>query len=372
MRSEKVSMTQGVLAILLFNFGSSVIRGVSNGAGQDAWISIIMASVMAALLFLLYARIMRLFPEKDLFEIMETVFGKVVGKILSALMICYAVLLAAHVLRDFAEFTEISAMPETPQLPIMIIMVLAAVYLALSRMRAIGKWSVAAVFIVLFVVLFTFSMAIPMLKLDMLRPFLSHSPSQLAKASVQVFTFPFAETVIFLCLAGAFRKKDSPYKLLLYALLLTAVVFLLIFLRNLSVLGLKLREICYFPSYVAARIIEIGSFLSRIEGSISSNFLLADMVKTSACLLAAGKGFTSLFNLRNYRYTVPAAGVISLILANVLYKNTMQMFVFFDENPYLALPFQVAIPLAVWIAGEIHIKRLRRAPPQPTPVIAAD
>ncbi|MEA4969437.1 MAG: endospore germination permease [Candidatus Pelethousia sp.] len=360
MKSEKATFTQMLFSIVLFNFGSSVIMGVSDGVAQDAWVAIVLGAVLIAPVLCLYARLFRLFPEKDLFEIMQLVFGKVGGKVLTVLFVWYATHLAALVLRDFSEFTQIVAMNETPQLPIMILMILTTVYLTRSGMRAIGKWSLVTVFLVLGVVALTFLAAIPQLNLDDLMPFFEHSPVQIAQATFGVFAFPYAETVIFLGLAGSFEKKDNPYKLFLYALSIILLIFIIVFLRNLTLLGNTLNSLNYFPSYVTVRIIGIGDFLARMEGSISSNFLLAGIVKIAACLLAASKGMASLFNMEHYRPIVLPMGMLVLAICSILYENTMQMFAFLTYYPYYAFPFQVILPLAVWIGGEIYVKKHKK------------
>ncbi|MGI6176681.1 MAG: GerAB/ArcD/ProY family transporter [Christensenellales bacterium] len=357
MQNKKVSLNQAVFSIVLFNFGSSVIMGINTKTGQDTWLSILLATLMAIPLFLMYARILKLFPEKGLFEIAETLFGKIGGKAVSVLFIWYCIHLAALVLRNFSEFTEISALPETPQLPIMIMMVLTTVYLARSDMRAIGKWSVLAIFFVLFVVIITFVAAINQMKFDNVLPILEHSPAQIAETTFQVFAFPYAETVVFLCLGSYFPKQNNHKTMLLRALALTFIIFLLVFFRNLSLLGRKMMELSYFPSYVTVRIIEIGDFLARIEGSISSNLLLAGVTKISVCILAAARGLNSLFKLEGHRPMVLPVGMVVLALCTVLYKNTMEMFIFVDYYAYYAFPFQIVIPLVVWIAGEIHVHR---------------
>jgi spore germination protein KB len=146
----------------------------------------------------------------------------------------------------------------------------------------------------------------------------------------------------------------------LYALIIVLAVFLLVFVRNLSLLGVTVMCLDYFPSYVAARIIEVGDFLARIEGSISTNFLFAGIVKVTSCLLAASKGMACLFNLDHCRPVVLPMGMLSLALCAIVYKNTMEMFAFLPYYPYYAFPFQVAIPLMAWIGGEIYVKKHKR------------
>lgn len=357
MQNNKVSLNQIIFSIVLFNFGSSVVIGINTAVGQDSWLAIIFGAVMSVPLFLMYARIITIFPQKSLYEIAETLFGKIGGKIISGLFIWYAIHLAAMILRNFSEFVEISAMPETPQLPIMILMILTTIYIARSDIRAIGKWSVISILFVGVVVILTFLPSISSISLEGLLPIAEHSPSEIAEATFQTFAFPYAETVIFLCIGIQFKKENKPYRVLFHALIITLIIFLLVFFRNLALLGRAMMEDSIFPSYVMARVIEVGGFLARIEGSISSNFLFAGIVKISICLLAAAKGLSSMFNLSDHKPMVVPVGMLMLMLCAILYKNTMEMVAFFDYYPYYAFPFQVIIPLIILVAGEIHNRK---------------
>lgn len=356
MPSDQLTRNQAVFSIVLFNFGSSVVMGISTNVKQDTLLAILLATLMGLVLFLMYARILALFPKKSLFEISEELFGKIGGKIITVLLVWYSIHLAALVLRNFTEFTQTSSMLETPQLPIMIVMTLTTVYLARSNMRAVGKWSVVAFFLVLFVVLLTFAAALPQSHLDGLLPLLEHPVGEILKTSFQITSFPYAETVVFLCLGGSFSRK-KPYGTFLWSLLLTMVIFLMVFIRNLILLGPKVMSLSFFPSYDTARTIEIGDFLARIEGLISSNFLLAGIVKISVCLLAGAKGLARLFGLEGPKPLVLPVGLLAMALCAILYKNTMEMFSFLSYYAYYAFPFQVIIPLAVFLAGEIHTRR---------------
>jgi spore germination protein KB len=49
--------------------------------------------------------------------------------------------------------------------------------------------------------------------------------------------------------------------------------------------------------------------------------------------------------------------MLAMGLCAILFKSTMEMFAFAAYYPYYAIPFQILIPLVVWIGGEIHVKR---------------
>lgn len=359
MQKEKVTINQAMFSVVLFNFGSSVVMGVNTDVNQDAWIAILVAALISVPLFFMYSRMLQLFPGKNLFQTAELLFGTVGGKIIAVLFTWYALHLAALVLRNFSEFTQVSTMPTTPQLPIMILMMLTAVYLARSGMAAIGKWSIIASMFILFVVFFTVAASIHQMKIVDLLPILSSPPEKLVKASMQVFAFPFGETVLFLCLGDSLDRNTGSSKMFMRALVIVLIIFLLVFLRNLTLLGNSLMNASYFPSYVTVRIIEVGDFLERIEGSISSNFLLAGIVKITVCLLAAGKGLASIFRLRNGATLLFPVGMLALAFCAMLYHSTMEMFAFIQIYFYYALPFQVILPFIIWIAGEFHARKSR-------------
>ena len=360
MGREEISVKQGICIIMMFLLGSSLVMGINAETAQDSWLALILAAIGAAPVLLMYARIVKLYPGKDISEILETVLGKVGGKAAVVLMTWYALHLGALVLRNFSEFIQISIMPETPQLPVMIVMMVVTAYMAKSGMETLGKWSMVAIIIVLFIVVMTILLSLNKMDFSNIQPVMEHSVGQIASESFKMFTFPFAETVLALGVAGSLKKSGSPYRVYMLALLLGALVMLVVLLRNIEILGPAMMGAEYFPSYAAARVIKLGDFLSRIEITIAMNFILAGIVKISLCLMVAAKGVTRLFNLNDYRRFVMPTGLLMVALCAIVYKNTMEMFNFLPIYQYYALPFQLVIPLIVWIAAEVKSKKQKK------------
>ncbi len=361
MRKETISYRQALCILGLFLFGSSVVLGVSSETGPDSWAVLLIGAAMFAPAAILYARLMRLFPETDLFTIMQTVFGKILGGVFIALFVWYALHLGALVMRNFSEFIVVVSLPETPQLPIMVALLLVTAYLAASGMETVGKWSVIMFPLIILVVILTILLAMNLMDFSNLMPVLTTPPALLLKSGLGVFTFPYAETVLFLCIADSVRKESSPYKIYIRALLFGTVILMAIIVRNLTTLGPAMVRASYFPSFTTARILQVGEFLSRIEGSISMNFLLAGITKITVCLIAAAKGVAYLFGIRDYRRLLMPTGLLMLALCTTLYKSTMEMFAFLKYYGIYALLFQVVIPVVVWAFAEFYRKR-HRAP----------
>lgn len=357
MPKKEITFSQSVSTLTLFIFGSSVVFGVSTEAEQDAWISLLLAAVMVLPLLIVYARIMRLFPETDLYDVLEILFGKILGRVFIALITWYALHLCSLVLRNFTEYLQIVSMPETPQLPMMLALILLTAYLAGSGENTLGKWSIIMSPIVILTVLLTIFMSIMDLDYTHLQPVLGGGLQKVITGAFHVVTYPFAETVLFLCIAGAVRKESSPYKIFGYSLIVGTATMLTIIIRNIMILGTPMISASYFPSYSTARILHISDFISRIEGSITMNFLLAGMTKITVCLMAAVKGLAKLFAIQDYKRLMLPTGMLVVALCAIVYKSAMEMFGFLKYYGFYAILFQMLIPVIVWITAEIRVKR---------------
>jgi spore germination protein KB len=103
----------------------------------------------------------------------------------------------------------------------------------------------------------------------------------------------------------------------------------------------------------------VGDFLARLEGSIAMNFILAGIVKLSVCLIVASKGTATLFGIENYKEVILPVSLFIAALCSTLYHNVMQMFDFVRFYRYYAIPFQILIPIIIWIAAEIKMRKKR-------------
>jgi spore germination protein KB len=175
--------------------------------------------------------------------------------------------------------------------------------------------------------------------------------------AINNYSFPFAETVLFLCIASIFKKNENPYKIYIKGLIIGGIIILIVVLRNLLVLGPNINNNMYFPSYITTRIVELGGRITRIEGAVTINFILAGITKVSICLLAAAKGISKIFNIRNHKELVVPSAIIILALCSFLYSNIIEMFSFIEVYTIYAFPFQFIIPIVVWIASEIKAKK---------------
>lgn len=347
----QVTSRQMSFTIIMFLFGSSVVLGVNSDSYQDSWISLLLAIAISVPIFAMYARIVQLMKGKGFFTTLIEWYGNILGKIMIGLFSSYFIYLAAVVVRNFSEFMEIVALPQTPQPPIILFIVLVCIYMVKSKIQVITQWAVIALYITLFIVLTTVLAALPLAKPENLLPFLEHPPALLLQSASRIVAFPFAECVAFLPLLSSV-KNGNPYKIYFSCLFLGGLILLTVMLRNIMIIGGELLAIEQFPSYTAAKILEVGRFLSRIEGSISINFIVAGITKIAVCMYSGTLGVSKIIEARNLDQIVMPLGLFIMSLSLILYTDSVEMFSFISIYGIFAFPFQIFLPAVLWLTGE--------------------
>jgi spore germination protein KB len=356
MNRERITDKQGICLLIEFFIGSSLILGMGGTAKNDAWLAIISGIVMSIPMLLVYARLLSLHPGKDLFQILDVTMGKVLGIAVSVIYILYAFYLGALVFRNFGEFINIVALPETPMIIPLLFLALVCIMGARSGIEVLGRTVTFFIPLIFVILIFVTSLSIPQLKLNYLKPVLGNGLGPVLHGGFATFSFPFAESVLLICVFTALKSKKSPYRIYFIGLLIAAVTFVAVSVRNTALLGGLLGNY-YFPSYTAVGIIQVDDFFQRIEVTVSFVFLFSVFVKSTVCLLAACKGIARVLRLSDYRSVVFHAGLLMAYFSYSLYQNSLEMREWSHMvYPYFAFPMQVILPVAVWTIAEIKLR----------------
>ena len=357
MHKEQITNKEATYILISFVIGSTLIIGVGGFAKNDAWISGILSVIMFIPMLLIYSRILSMFQGKDLFDILNIIFGKVIGKIVSIIYIWYAFHLGALVLRNFGEFINTVAMPETPMFVSMLCLGLICIIAVRLGIEVLGRFTTFFLPIVFFILAIVLILEIPQYHLNYLKPILGNGLAPVLKGGFSVFAFPYAETVIFIGIFSSLKTKKSPIKVYLWGILISAAIIIIFTIRNIIVLGNMLGSF-YFPSYEAVSRISIGDFIQRIEVTVSIVFIFGVFIKASICLLVACKGIGKIFNLKDYRSIVIQTGLLMAYFSYIVYDNIMEIQYWVSKvYPYYAFPMQVILPIIIWIIAEVKTKK---------------
>ncbi|QUH19236.1 GerAB/ArcD/ProY family transporter [Alkaliphilus sp. B6464] len=357
MKKEIISTKQGISIMFIFLIGTTLVAGTTNKAHQDTWISILIAVVMSLPMCFVYSRLLKLFPGKSLFDIVEEIFGSIVGKAITLIFIWYFFHLGALIIRNITEFIQIISFAETPQFFVAIFIALLVVYMVKSGMEVLARWTEFVLPIIIFIIILTICLSAPKMNFNHLKPVLYNGFKPAFQGAYALFVFPFAETVIFTVIFSSLEQQDKCFKVYSLSLIMFGIILLLVTLRNILVLGIANIDILYFPSYSAVSMIDIGNFLQRIEVVVSVILILSSIAKLSVCLFATSIGVSKLFNFDDYKLVAAPICLLMLNLSFIIYNSTMEMFDWIGTtNLYYSIPFQIILPLAILIVAEIKIR----------------
>lgn len=357
MRNEQITDKEAISLLILFVTGSTLILGIGGDARKDAWLAGIAGIIMAIPMLFVYSRISSLYPGKDLFEILDCSLGKFSGKIITLLYIWYAFHLGALVIRNFGEFVNTVTLPETPMFVSILclgLVCIAAVRSGIEVMARISAYLIIPMILIIVIVQF---LVIPQLNLNYIKPVLGNGLSPVLKGGFSAFSFPFAETVLFISVFFSLKTKKSPYKVYFSGLLIAGTIIIALVTRNIMILGDMIGKL-YFPSHVAVSRITVGDFLQRIEVAVVFVFIIGVFIKAGVCMFVVSRGISRLFNLSDYKLIAIQTGLLMTYFAYLVYDNIMEMkFWAFKVYAYYAFPFQVIFPLVIWVAAEIKTRK---------------
>lgn len=355
-----MSAEQMISIIIFYITGSTLAVSQLTDAKQDLWISLIIGCIFALPIIFVYARILKIYPEQNLFDILIIVFGKVIGRIIIILYLFYVINLGAMLMSEYTRFVNDVSINETPIIVISLFITLIAIMIARSGVEVLGRVSHFLLPIFLFICISIFVFSMKNMDFGNVLPIMGSGIGAVTEGGIRYAALPFCELITVTMLFSSYKKGKSPYLPFFVGTAVSAVYFVLIILEEILVLGVEFSSTYYYPSYEAVSIISYGDFFTRIEVFAGVNLLISGVIKIAICILAASIGISKLFNLDDTQTLAAPVGLLVLAFSVIAFKNTEQMFELLDIYLYYTLPFQVVLPIVTLIGAEI---KSRFSPP---------
>lgn len=361
MNKEVISDKQGIALIFFFFIGATAIFAQGLDAKKDLWLAFIVGMMMILPMILMYARLHHIFPNKDLFDMLEICFGKFMGKVIILYYTWSVYFIASDILVTFGQFFKMVSLFDTPQIIPIIMLAMLCIWGAKEGIEVLGRFSdfffmfpIVTLFIIVLLLL-------PDMNMNHIRPILREGFQPVWKGAFSVFTFPLAQIVVFTMVFTNFTVKKSSYKVYTVGVFMAAGYLMILSLTNMLVLGVEGATSVHYPSYMAVSRIHITDIIDRMEVALTITFVLGGFIKISLLLLCTSKGITKIFGCKDYRLIVMPVSLLTINLSYFQYDSIMHYFEFNREIwPYYHLPFQLLLPMILWITAEIKKKRWKK------------
>lgn len=361
MENSKINPFQFFCLIVLFELGSAIVLGVGIDAKQDAWITIILGSIAGVIMFYVYYYLYIQHPTLPLTGYLQVILGKYLGWIVGVLYIIYFLFISGRVLRDFGDLLLTAILPETPLFIINILMVAVSAYVLYLGIEVLARTGEFYLFILLLVglssnILIFFSNIID---LTNLLPILEGGWKNVFMTTFpKVFTFPFGEMIVFTMLLPYLNKQSSALKVGVISILVSGILISYTVGMNIAVLGADIAARSQFPLLTTVGKIRVMEFLERLDALAVVTLVMGMFFKISIFMYAGILGIKNLFKFAKHQELVIPIGIVILFCSITIAGNIAEhKKEGLEVIPlYLHLPFQVGIPLVLFIITLIRKK----------------
>ncbi|AFK86197.1 GerAB/ArcD/ProY family transporter [Thermoanaerobacterium saccharolyticum] len=361
---NKITYKELFSAMLAFELGSAVLFVLGASAKQDAWMSILLATVAALPLIYLYVTLYKM-HDGNLPQILEATFGKAFGKVLSAIYAFYFLYIAARVTRDFAELNIGTIYKQAPVSAFSIAILVVVIYYLMFDISVMIKSShvLLPTFIIMAFFQFIGAFSVNGESIKKIFPILGNGFMPVVKAAFpNILTFPYGELITFMMVFPEFKFNTN--KLAKYCFTLVIATGLWLALNTVeifSVIGVAEATRANFPFYELALIMKFGTF-RNLDPFYAIETVIGGVIKITVFAYAAIKTIQTIFNLKEYKFLLIPVGTIIFALS-LLIADSYPLHILIGlklTTLYIHVPLQIIIPLIALILSFIRNPKTRK------------
>jgi len=320
-------------------------------ARQDAWLSVVLATLAGLLIAWLVASLSLRFPGKNLFELTEEILGKVPGKVIGLLYIWWFLHTNALIMDEFGGFLCVAIMPDTPHIIFFLVGAIVAGYAVRNGLEVLSRYNQLFLPFILGLLFVVFLLAAKDMKAARLLPVFDAGLIPIVKGSAVPASW-LGEIVIFTMIIPYLNKPKQAIRVAALATLFTGSFLMVSILVALAVFGPNLTGHWVFPTFNAIRVISIANFLERLESVLIAAWMFGGFAKLGVFYYAAVLGSAQWLGLKDYRPLVAPVGLILVGLA-FLCPNIVNLLHFIASGwpPYAIIVFEAGLPLLLLVVA---------------------
>ncbi|WP_085832175.1 GerAB/ArcD/ProY family transporter [Clostridium merdae] len=302
---------------LLSSFFASITR-------QDSWLIVLFALVVCCPIIWFYSKLIERFPDKNLFSIMQKIYGKYLGKFICAMYLIFFIVLTSLNLSDLSQFVQATIMPKTPLIVVSFTFLLTSAWgIYGGGMRQMVKYGFLMTMICLFVVIASILLTLNVMEFDNFLPILDLNPKKYIQATNIVVTIPICEIVIFLMTTNQVRTgKHGYFPYIFGGVAIGCFTILLVIMRDIAVLGNTI-SLFSLPSFETLRMVSVTQTLSRME--IVFAFILISLLffKVTWLYYVTVLSAAHVFRFQDHRRLILLTGALVVASGFILYPNPL-------------------------------------------------
>lgn len=360
MRIEKGIITSKQLTFMVIGLVQGSVLTLSFVYGitkQDTWIAVVTGLILTLVMVYIYTSIMNIFPKRNIIEINNKVFGRVIGTFISLIYIYHLFLVVPRNLRFIGDFVKQDLLIETPFLVIITVFTLICAYAVKSGLEVIARCATILVILSFAIAITIVTLIFKEVHLTNLLPMFQINLKEFIQGTHIIFAIPFSEVILFLMIAPYTDEPIKIRKSLFTGMIISGLYVCYISLRNIATLG-PITYNSAFPSYKEVSLIEVGNVLTRIDVMVAVFFFLTLFTKVCFFYYTSVLAIAHVLNLREYKFLVLPCGIIAICFTFTMFNSLIdEIDIGSNIYPFYSFIIEAIIPILTLI-----IAKLRKMP----------
>ncbi|MZQ81334.1 endospore germination permease [Paenibacillus sp. 5J-6] len=329
-------------------------------AKQGAPLAMCLAGAASVLVTLIAVKLSLLYPEETFVTYVPRIVGKWLGKTIVFAYLLLWIVHAGFILRQYADFVHMTLFSATPLWVLVVCMVLVVIYAVHGGLHIVGRCSeLIGPFLLLSIVLIML-LSIPNLRPSRLLPLLpTEGWIAVFKGGESPASF-LSESFLTVMLVAFLADKKKALSSSLWGVGVTCIVLMYGVLNVLMILDNTVPAKLQYPVYSVIQYISIMEFIQNLDILMVVGTIFSIFIKLCLYMFMTSYGTAQLVSIRNWRKILWVVGVIVFTIA--LYPRSVnesqEKLPLFWKNVVFPI-FLVAIPLLLWIIGNVRLKMKR-------------
>ncbi|MGM0904885.1 MAG: GerAB/ArcD/ProY family transporter [Bacillota bacterium] len=359
---EKISNYQLFVITFLYQLGTTIIFGFGSSAGRDAWIALLVSSLLGTFITSLYVLLLKLNHGLTLVQWYPAQFGRWLGTPISWLYPLIFLFDAGRIVGDLKGLIPLTLLPTTPPLlylSFFLLIMMYTLFLGLENLSRAGEILVPAI-------LFLFLIEIIMLIISRtvhfsyLLPIVGNGWGPIWGAVYpQGLMQTYGESIIFAMIWTQAKNPNKVMKVTICASLLSGFILALSVAFAITAFGEDLYRRSIYPLYSLLGVINVAQFINNLDPFGVIYFLSTAFFKMYIKIYAALKAIQQLTNLRDYRVLIIPAIILVLYIGMTVSKNIAEHIYGMALQvitPYVWVPLFIIFPIILLIVTLIRTK----------------
>ncbi|UUZ79523.1 spore germination protein [Paenibacillus sp. P26] len=297
MNGEKITNTQIIFMVVLFEIGSTPLFALGIQAKQDAWLAMTAAALIGLVLLFLFLGLQKKETQLSLFGMLKKYFGRSPGSLLGWTYVVYFSYESMRNVRDFGELVRLTLLSDTPKSVIMLTVVILSVYGVSKGVEVFFRLPEILFPLVLFsyaglILLFSFT---DLVHFGRLAPVLENGIGPVLRAAFpDIVSFPFGQMLIFLMFWRYVENKEQLSSTSVFSYLGVASFLIFMSVLNLAILGPALAGISTIPLLESVQLISLAEVFERMDVLMALLLFVGLLIKMMAFHMCAALGLAEL------------------------------------------------------------------------------